>query len=291
MRNFTQIAVVLLCLAALASVCSAKKEERFTLPAKIMQADSVYVDCVCPRALGEARGTALAELQSWGRFKLSEDRRHTDLVILFSGNPYLGDYVTRDGPDTRYVAIEFTIMTVIDPNTGQTLWTDSRRWGSWRIKGATKDLIKELREQMEGQTKRWTLNEILMCSVTPVYAGFGHLAPDEALAKSASGAGVVSGTPDRLLLASQDAPEFCKRAQFVFSPQHRIAGFQVVATRADAMDVGEVLQRADRFDFSGGKYANGDQVFFSAESKDKKVLIQFDAEGHRSVLSRVTYFY
>jgi hypothetical protein len=65
----------------------------------------------------------------------------------------------------------------------------------------------------------------------------------------------------------------------------------VIVTRGDDLDVGEVLQRADRFDFSSGKYANGDQVFFSAQTKDKKVLIQFDAEGHRSILSRVTFFY
>jgi hypothetical protein len=68
-------------------------------------------------------------------------------------------------------------------------------------------------------------------------------------------------------------------------------GFQVIVSRGDDLDVGEVLQRADRFDFSSGKYANGDQVFFSAQTKDKKVLIQFDAEGHRSILSRVTFFY
>jgi hypothetical protein len=138
-----------------------------------MQADSAYVDCVCPRALGAAQETALSELQSWARFKISEDRRHADLVFLFSGNPYLGDYITRDGPDHRPVRIEFTIMTVIDPNTGQTLWTDSRRWGSWRVKGAT----KEFREQMESQTKHWSLDDILMCSVTPVYADYAHLAP------------------------------------------------------------------------------------------------------------------
>jgi hypothetical protein len=283
--------VIFLSTLAFAPGALAKNTKRPPLPAKIMQADSVYIDCVCPRTLAAAQETALRELRSWGRFKMSEDRRRTDLVFLFSGNPYLGDYLTRDGPDKRFVAIESTIMTVIDPTTGQSLWSDSRQWGSWRVKGATKDLVNELRLQMEGQTKRWTLNDILMCSVTPAYAGFAHLAPEEALARSASGTVNVSGASDRLTLGSPDAPEFCKRAQFVFNIEHRIVGFEVIASRADALDIGEVLERADRFDFSSGKYANGDQVFFSAQSKDKKVLIQFDAEGHRSVLSRVTYFY
>ena len=170
-------------------------------------------------------------------------------------------------------------MTVIDPKTGQSLWTDSRRWGSLRVRGATKDLIGELRQQMEEQTKKWRLNEILMCGLTPVYAGFAHLSPEEALAKSDGGTAKVSGTTDRLILSSPDAPPFCQRAQFIFGSERRIIGFEVFASRTDDLDVGEVLQQADLFDFSGGKYAGGDQVFFNAQSKDKKILIQFRVDG------------
>jgi hypothetical protein len=286
-----QLLVILFCTAAFVPSAPGKELGRPPLPAKIMQASSVYVDCVCPRALGVARETALQQLQSWGRFQISPNRRETDLVFLFSGNPYLGDYITRDGPDKRNVAIEFTIMTVIDPNTGKSLWTDSRRWGSWRVSGATKDLIDDLRQQMEDQTKKWSLNDILMCSVTPVYAGFAHLTPEEALAKSDSGTGKASGTPDHLMLTSPDAPAFCQRAEFVFGPEHRIVGFEVNASRADILDVGNILQRAEDFDFTGGKYASGDRVYFIAQSKDKKILIQYNVEGRRLVLSRVSYSY
>jgi hypothetical protein len=291
MRKLTQLLVIFLCTGAFVPAALAKKAERPPVSPKILKANTVYIDCVCPRALAAAQESALQQLQGWGRFQISQNRRQTDLVILFSGNPYLGDYVTRDGPDKRPVAIESTIMTVIDPVTGQSLWTDSRRWGSWRVKGATKDLIDELREQMEAQGKRWSLSEILMCGVTPVYAGFAHLTAEEALAKSDSGTGKVSGTLDHLTLTPTEAPDFCKSAEFVFGPEHRIVGFEVSASRADDLDIGEVLQRADHFDFTGGKYSDGDQVFFSAQSKDKKVLIQFDVEGHRPLLSRVSYFY
>jgi len=256
-----------------------------------MEANSVYVDCVCPRGLAAARATALRQLRDWGRFQIAENHREADLVFLFSGNPYLGDYLTRDGPDNRLVKIDATIMTVIDPSTGQSLWSDSRQSGSWRVSGATKELLEELRVQMEGQTKKWSLNDVLMCGATPVYAGFAQLTPDEALAKPDSGAGKAYGTPDRLLLTSPDAPEFCKRAQFVFSANHRIAGFQVNATQGDALDISEVIERADQFTFTSGKIAGGDQVYFIAQSKDKKVVIQFNIEGHRTVLSRVSYSY
>lgn len=291
MTRLVQILVALLSGTIFLAPASAKKREIPPLPAKILQANTVFVDCVCPRALGVAQETAVQQIRRWGRFQVSANRHDTDLVLLFSGNPYLGDYVTRDGPDKRPVMISATILTVIDPKTGTNLWTDSRNWGSWRVSGATKDLIEELRGQIEGQTKTWSLNEILMCTVTPVYADFAHLTREQALAHSVSAPVTVTEESGQLALASSQAPEFCKRAQFLFDSQQRIIGFIVTASRADDLPMGEVLQGADRFDFTGGKYANGDQVFFTAQSKDKKVLIQFTVENHRSVLSRVSFFY
>jgi hypothetical protein len=291
MTKLLPLIALVLCTAAFAPATLAREAHRTPLPAKSMQANSVYVDCICPRGLAVARETAVEQLKSWGRFQISQNRRQTDLVLLFSGNPYLGDYITRDGPDTRNVSVDITFLTVIDPNTGKSLWTDSRQWGSWRVKGATKDLLTELREQMEGQVKRWSLDDILMCSVTPVYAGFAHLTPDEAIAKSDSGGVKASGTPDRLMLSSLDAPAFCQRAQVLFSPDHRIIGFEVPATQADDLEIGDVLQQADRFDFAGGKYSEGDKVYFDVQSKDKKIRILFDMEGSRTVLSQVSFFY
>jgi hypothetical protein len=291
MRTSVHLLGFFLCTAALVPSALAKKTERPPLPAKIMQATSVYVDCVCPRGLAVAQDTAVREFQSWGRFQILQQRRQTDLVVLFSGNPYLGDYITRDGPDKRSVVVDFTIMTVIDPKTGQSLWTDSRRWGSLRVRGATKDLIAELRQEMQDQTKHWTLNDILMCGATPVYAGFARLSPEEALAKGDAGIAKVSGTAEHVILTSSEAPPFCQRAEFVFSPERRIIGYAVLASRADDLDIAEVLQQADRFDFAGGKYTDGDHVYFNAQSKDQKILIQFNVRGQKSVLSRVAYFY
>jgi hypothetical protein len=290
-RRLTPLLAILLCTAAFGPSALAGNTARAPLPGKILQANSVYVDCVCPRGLAAARETALRQLRDWGRFDIAQSHRQADLVFLFSGNPYLGDYITRDGPDNRPVKIDATIMTVIDPNTGQSLWTDSRTSGAWRIKGATKDLIEELRDQMEGETKKWSLNDVLMCGATPVYAGFAHLTSDEALANPGSGSGKAYGTPDRLMLTSPDAPDFCKRAESVFSADHRIVGFEVNASRADDLNVNEVLQRADQFNFASGKYAGGNQVYFIAQSKDKKIVIQFDVEGLRTILSRVSFSY
>ena len=283
--------VVVFALAQLLPSAAAQKEVRASLPAEVMQAQSALIVCECPRGLAVAERRALQELQRWGRFRIVERRKEADLVFLFSGNEYLGDYLTRDGPDKRPVSVDFTIMTLIDPHTGANLWSDSRRWGSWRVDHATKDLIAELREQIEDQTKKWTLNEILMCSVAPQLTGFAHLTVEAALSKSEFGVKRIAESPDRLTFNSPSVPEFCRRAQLMVGPDGRIAAFEVVASLADSLDVNEVLQQADQFDFTGGKYPDSDQTYFSALSKDKKILIQFQVQGHRSALSLVRYFF
>lgn len=262
------------------------------VPTKILQADTVYIDCsVCPRGLAVADKTAFKELRAWGRFRVLTDHKRADLIFMFSANPYLGDYLTRDGPDKRPVFINFTIMTIIDPHTGDSLWTDSRRWGSWRVASATRDLIEELRNQMEDRVQRWTVDGILKCAGTLSYSGLASLTPEEALSKSEWRVQRIPETPDRLALSSPEAPEFCRQARLVVGPDNKITALEVLVSQAEILDVGDILERADQFDFVSGKDPQSNKVSFSARSKDKGVLIQFSMEGHRSVLSRVIYSY
>jgi hypothetical protein len=286
MKRLAQI-LILLAGAGLLPSAVARKQER--LSPKVIQAKSALIVCVCPRGMAVAEGRALHELQLWGRFQIVRNRHEADLVLLFSANEYLGDYLTRDGPDERPVSVDFTILTLVDPKTGENLWSDSRRWGSWRVDHATKELIAELREQIEEQTRKWTLDDLLMCGVNPELAAFGHLTAEQALAKPESGVSRIAGSPDRLTLNSPAAPDFCKQTQLVVSPDNRIVAFEALASRADSLEVTEVLQQADRFDFAGGK--DMDSVYFSAQSKDKKILIRFEVQRRKSVLSWVRYSY
>jgi hypothetical protein len=119
------------------------------LPAKISQAKSVYIDCDnCVRGMAAAWKAAFDVLEEWGRYDVTPDPKKADLVFLFSANPYVGDYVTRDGPDTRGVKVETTYMNVVDPETGADLWGDSRKWGSFFVAKATRSLIEQLRTQL-----------------------------------------------------------------------------------------------------------------------------------------------
>jgi hypothetical protein len=120
------------------------------LPPKIKRAKTVAIVCdACPRGMAKARAAAFEEVTGWKRFTIVQDPRSADVIFLFSANRYLGDFLTRDGPDKRVVNVETAYMDVVDPRTGQSLWGDSERVGSWFVGSAAKDLVDELRELME----------------------------------------------------------------------------------------------------------------------------------------------
>jgi hypothetical protein len=278
-------------LTAGATPTAGQDPQRFSL-GKIKKATSAAIDCsACPRSLANAGKAAQQALTVWDRFRLVDDPQQADILFILSGNPYIGDYLTRKGPDQRPVRIDSTFVTVVDPRTGEELWSDSRNWGSWRVAGATKALIEELRSDLEAETRKWALGDIFRCSTSPAYRSFAFLTRDAALAKPGSGVRAIDDAPNRLTVNSIDAPDFCRRAQLVIGADNRITRFEVLALPSDALDVADVLEQADQFDFTSGKDARTQKVYFTARSKDRKVLIQFDIEGRQTVLSRVSYFY
>jgi hypothetical protein len=123
------------------------------LPPRIKRAKTASIVCdACPRGMAKAKKAAFEELTVWKRFTLVPDPKKADIIFLFSANRYQGDYLTRDGPDTRPVHVDTTYMNVVDPRTGESLWGDYERVGSFFVAGATKDLIDEVREMLEEDT-------------------------------------------------------------------------------------------------------------------------------------------
>jgi hypothetical protein len=281
------------CAGAIGPTAPAQAQDQpdFSL-GKIKKATSAAIDCSdCPRSLANAGKAAQQALSAWDRFRLVDDPQQADILFILSANSYIGDYLTRKGPDERPIKIDSTFVTVIDPHTGEELWSDSRNWGSWRVAGATKALIDELRGELEAETKKWTLDDIFRCNSDPAYRHFAFLTRDAALAKPGAGVRPMDDAPNRLIVNSPDAPDFCRRAQLVIGDSNKISRFEVIALPSDALDVGDVLEQADHFDFGSGKDPRTERVYFNARSKDNKVLIEFTIEGRRPVLSKVTYFY
>jgi hypothetical protein len=302
-RKRSNLRIVVLCLltTVLASfVClqstlaqyepAMREVHRSTAIGKIKDADTAAIDCsVCPRDLEKVGKTASQQLLLWKRFRIVNDPKKADVLFLFSANPYLGDYVKRDGPDKRVVRIEGTIMTVIDPHTGEELWTDGRRWGSWFVEAETRALIDQLRTELEGESTTWTIDDVLSCRNTPAYEAFASLTPDAALTRS--GVSRIPDADDRLNASAPDAPDFCKRVRLVIGSDNKVTGFEVVGSASDTLDVADILEKAEEYEYSGVMEPASQKRYFTAQSRDKKLLIQFQVLGHRTVLSRVAYSY
>jgi hypothetical protein len=153
LATFAEPLSLILTAAALLShtVFAQKRERSRSISPKILQAKSAYLDCDCRKEMAASVPSALPELLDWGRYEVVPDRNHADLIFLFSMNPYLGDYFTRDGPDKRPALVDYTILSVIDGHTGELVWNDYKRWGYARVRGASKALMHEFRSAVEEQ--------------------------------------------------------------------------------------------------------------------------------------------
>jgi hypothetical protein len=133
----------------------------------ILSAKTVYFD---NRTGSDAVGkAALTQLKKWGRFQIVQDKKQADLIFLLSASAYRGGYIILAGgqtgtidsngpvrldpvPDPGWHApVRSAFLTVIDPKTGNNLWSDSHIWGGLLTgtNSAGERLIKELQKQMK----------------------------------------------------------------------------------------------------------------------------------------------
>jgi hypothetical protein len=141
------------------------------------------------------------------------------------------------------------------------------------------------------EIKSLTLDDLLQCGSSTVYAGFAHLTPAAALSTPGFQVARDSDAPNRLTLNSANAPDFCKQAQLVISSEGKIEGFEVLPAAAETLDLSELLRNADDFDFSGGKDPGSGKPYFIAQSKDSKIRIEYTLQGRMPILTRVRYLY
>jgi hypothetical protein len=184
--NVTRL-YLFLSLFAIVSVptSSTAKDKHLPLPPQVMGAKTVYID----NQSGEARigDRCYTQLEKWGRFKIVQDRKQADLILLLSAHEYTRGYVTSGGDSvstvsttgsinaatigdqttgtvnttgsvnttsnpryTRPVTVGYTYLTVVDPKTGEGLWNDSKRWGNLYtgFHSATKGLVDDLMKRV-----------------------------------------------------------------------------------------------------------------------------------------------
>jgi hypothetical protein len=167
------------------------KAKHLPLPPQIGAAKTVYIDN--QSGVAKLGDRCYQEIQKWGRFQVVQDRRRADLILLLSAREYNRGYVTSGGGTTgtinssgsintttsgnqttgtidssgtinttstptytQPVTVGYTYMTVVDPKTGDNLWSDSKRWGNLYtgFHSATKGLVDELMKRINEEAAR-----------------------------------------------------------------------------------------------------------------------------------------
>lgn len=131
---------------------------------RIQNARIVYFE---NQAGSDAAGkAALDELTKWGKYQIAADKKSADLILLLSADPYHGGDVLLASGQTgtiqegglkvddvpnynRSAPTRDVYLTVIDPHTGESLWSATHAWGGlltgYNSAGAR--LIKKLESQ------------------------------------------------------------------------------------------------------------------------------------------------
>lgn len=113
---------------------------------------------------------ALAELKKWGKFQIVADPKQVDLILLLSADPYHGREIIISGGQTgsidsqgritedsvpnygRISTTRYAYLTVVDPKTGENLWSAEHVWGGL-ITGFN-SVGSRLVKALEKQTKK-----------------------------------------------------------------------------------------------------------------------------------------
>ena len=182
---------VLLVAIASTPITSTAKDKHLPLPPQISKATTVYIDN--QSGIAKLGDRCYTEVEKWGRFKVVQNPKDADLVLLLSAKEYTRGYVTSGGGSTSTVnttgnidatttgtqttgtvntsgtvnttteptytspvTVGYTYLTVIDPKTGDNLWSDSKRWGNLYtgFHSATKGLVDSLMKRINEDGKQ-----------------------------------------------------------------------------------------------------------------------------------------
>ena len=157
---------LILVLTNLIPPISAPAQKQMAKSPKILSAKTVYFDNQAGvDAVGNA---AVAQLKKWGRFQIVQDKKTADLIFLLTADPYKGGYIIfasgqtgsmdTGGPPqedpfpdyNRQAPVRDVYLSVIEPSTGQNLWSDSHIWGGLLTgaNSAGERLVQKLQKQI-----------------------------------------------------------------------------------------------------------------------------------------------
>jgi len=160
--------LVVIMLAGLISTFSSAAQKQLARSPRIMSARTVYFDN--QTGSDPVGGSALAQLKKWGKFQIVPDRTQADLIFLLSADPHRQGNIIMSGgqtgsidshghieedpiPDyTKKSRTRYAYLTVIDPKTGDNLWSKEHAWGG--LLTGFNSVGNRLIRDLEKQTKK-----------------------------------------------------------------------------------------------------------------------------------------
>lgn len=131
--RLTFLSVFLAAAMVLTMQVSAKQQILAPIPAKVMQAKTVFVENLS--GFDRARDEFADELGKWNRFHIVYDKAGADLVVIL----------------TALNSQRTTRIAFADPTTGDTIWTNSMAWSD---RGAVRDLLGDLKQRIKLQEQQ-----------------------------------------------------------------------------------------------------------------------------------------
>jgi hypothetical protein len=112
---------------------SAKQQALAPIPARVMQAKTVFVEN--QSGYDRARDEFADELGKWNRLHIVYNKAGADLVVIL----------------TALNSQRTTQIAFVDPTTGDKIWTNSMAWSG---RGAVRDLMGDLKQRIEQQEQQ-----------------------------------------------------------------------------------------------------------------------------------------
>ena len=161
MKISTSLLVAAILLAPQSPMPAQAKDKRSPLPMIVMNAKTIYVENHTTSA--ELQNTAYAELAKWGRFQVVDTAQKADIVLQLSNGNYVkfvsgGENTAASAPKAgkqdwmgadQDVAPGSTRVSLIDPKSGNLLWSDVRKTDSPKAATHMLDGLREAFDQKE----------------------------------------------------------------------------------------------------------------------------------------------
>jgi len=163
MRVSEHVRIIFVLTGLLVSNPAAAQKQLARSP-RILSAKSVYFsNQTGSYAVGK---NALTQLKKWGKFQLIANPKEADLIFLLSADAYKGGNIIFASGQTGSISngritedptpnynkqspTRYAYLTVIDPKTGDNLWSDKHVWGGLLtgFNSVGERLVKELENQ------------------------------------------------------------------------------------------------------------------------------------------------